>query len=141
MQAETKKEIIQSLMESDVLVTEDILDRLDNLPEITPDVKNKIVRDSSILFDESFYDNLRKKRTFEWNITELPTKKEEDVVPEEKKEEKKELEDGNVEILYNFTDSSRKREVRDFITLFKKRYYGILNILRSRKELENIVSI
>ncbi len=145
MEAELKKQIIQNLMSRDILVTEEILERLDKIGNVSDkNVIEKLRDNNELILDDDFYNDISKKisvgRDFEWNVTELPKRK------EEKKEEKiteesNEDDESPVHVVYNYKGFPKKRNVFDFSQLFKKRYYSILNILRGRKELQNLVSI
>ncbi len=48
---------------------------------------------------------------------------------------------GKVRVLVNYGDDSKKRELKNFVTHFTKRYRAISAILAQRPELQNMVSI
>ncbi|MBW3012395.1 metallophosphoesterase, partial [Candidatus Woesearchaeota archaeon] len=49
--------------------------------------------------------------------------------------------DGKVKIVFNYQDEYKKREVQDFVSYFNKRFESLRNMLRERRELNNITSI
>jgi DNA polymerase II small subunit len=144
MQIDLKKEIIQSLMAKDVLVTEEIIERLDSLNAVSDeDLLEELRQDNTLIMNENFISKLRKtpSQKYEWNVTELPQHQEKKEVELEKPIAPVLDEHSNVQVVYNYSGLPKKRDVRDFSLLFKKRYYAVLNLLRGRKELANIVSI
>ncbi len=143
VQAELKKEIIQSLMNNDILVTEEVLSRLDSIEHIQNEsLLDQLRRDKTLILDDEFYSKLSPSRSYEWNVTELPEKRKEPIEEKQKIEElSTEPDNSHVKVVYNYRGIPKKREVRDFSLLFKKRYYSIMNILRGRKELANLVSV
>jgi DNA polymerase II small subunit/DNA polymerase delta subunit B len=144
MQLDLKKEIIQSLMAKDVLVTEEIIERLDSLNAVSDeDLLEELRQDNTLIMDDDFISKLRKtpSQKYEWNVTELPQHQEKKEVELEKPIAPVLEEHSNVQVVYNYSGLPKKRDVRDFSLLFKKRYYAVLNLLRGRKELANIVSI
>ncbi len=144
-QAELKKQIIQTLMAKDILVTEEILDRLETVENMEDDEKiSKLKEDNTLILDNEFYKKIggsvkEESSSYEWNVTELPEKKTEEV--QEPSQEEEQDNGSGVKVLYNYKGIPKKRTVNDFSQLFKKRYYSMLNILRGRKELANIVAI
>jgi len=48
---------------------------------------------------------------------------------------------GHVEVLFDYKDKVKKREVQDFVKYFNKRYKFIEGLLRGRHELRNTLSI
>src|SRR3989344_2614859 len=47
----------------------------------------------------------------------------------------------DVNIVYNYKDTKKKRQVADFVDMFRHRYASISKILRNRKEFQNVMSI
>ena len=47
----------------------------------------------------------------------------------------------NLEVIYNYKDNLKKREVQDFVKYFKNRYETIKGFLVNRPELEGVISI
>lgn len=47
----------------------------------------------------------------------------------------------NVEVVYSYKDSLKKREVQDFVKYFKNRYETIKGFLMNRSELQGVISI
>ena len=175
-----KKEIIQTLMSRDILVTENILKRIDNLDTVYDEnILNELKKDKTLIVDDEFYSKISKDKSFsndyEWNVTVLPENKDEsndyqgnNLINNNSEFDKNnkgsfesndisnntngdysstgnnnmlnEKED-SVQILYNYTQISKKRSMNDFSFLFKKRYYSTLKILQGRKELSELVSI
>ncbi len=147
-QAGLKKRIIQTLMSKDILVTEEILDRLDTVEGIEDErAISRLEKDNTLILDDDFYDTISNgeidRKGYDWNITELPKKETDDMRPkeEEKHYELEEEDESPVKVIYNYKGSPKKREVSDFAQLFKRRYYSIMNMLRARKEMDGILSI
>jgi len=63
----------------------------------------------------------------------------ESYMPKEKKEEVSEL--GNVKVLMSVPNISKKIEPMDFVRYFRLRFNELKNILKQRKELDNLASI
>lgn len=61
--------------------------------------------------------------------------------PEENFEDEKYEESENVIILKNYKGESKKKEAKDFVDYFKKKYEYIKKILTSRSELDEAISI
>ncbi|MDD5331238.1 MAG: metallophosphoesterase [Candidatus Nanoarchaeia archaeon] len=80
-----------------------------------------------------------------YNLSEK-TKKQVDKVLEEIKEpqngeiEKEDIE-SSVVVLKSYVDESKKREVQDFVMHFRVRYNKIKEILQTRQDLQNVISI
>ena len=55
--------------------------------------------------------------------------------------EEKEVSDSNVIILKSFKEDAKKRSVDDFVYYFRKRLESVSNILKSRQELTNVISL
>ncbi|MFP4656164.1 MAG: metallophosphoesterase [Candidatus Woesearchaeota archaeon] len=149
-QAELKKRIIKTLMSKDILVTEEILDRLDHVERLEDDdMISRLEVDNTLILDDDFYEkisygNTQTKKSYDWNITELPTKSDDkDVATNESDNsaDDESDEESKVKVIYSYKGTPKKREVSDFSQLFKRRYYAIMNILRGRKEMDNILSI
>ena len=65
-----------------------------------------------------------------------------DLVEEQELEIKEpRISESNVLILKNYHDQEKKYNVQDFVEYFKLRYNNLKNILMSRKELQNTISI
>ena len=152
LQADLKRRIIKTLMSKDILVTEDILNRLDAVEKIDDkDALSKLDEDNTLILDDNFYsiisDDVKTQKGYDWNITELPKqtneKIESKILEDDNEEQNKtnENDESPVKVIFNYKGVPKERTVNDFSQLFKKRYYSIMKLLRSRKELDNILSI
>ena len=144
MSEELKRNIINTLMSKDVLVTENILKRIKNLDSVSDeDVLNRLREDNTLILDDEFYSKISKEDSnineYEWNVTYIPEKKEKVEIKDNY--ERKDDSDSPVKIVYTYAGLSKKREMNDFAHLFKKRYYSLMRILQGRKELSNLISI
>ena len=153
-QPELKRKIIKTLMSKDILVTEEILDRLDTVETMQDNAAiSRLEDDNTLILDDNFYDSINgkdidkdtvKDKSYDWNITELPKKDEHKNISNNDSYEPESIEESDespVRIKYNYKGTPKKREVSDFAQLFKRRYYSIMKILRSRKEMDGILSI
>lgn len=120
MESDIKKRVIQNLMSKDILVTEDVLSKIEILSNVTDtNLIYEIENNCSLIFDDDFFKLLEKN------------------IESEKAKENR----GNVEIVINHELKPRKRHVRDFISLFRKRYNALSTVLQSRQELQGVTSI
>jgi DNA polymerase II small subunit len=55
--------------------------------------------------------------------------------------EDNEINESSVLVLKSYKEDAKKRSVEDFVSYFRKRYEGISNILKSRQELRDVISL
>jgi DNA polymerase II small subunit len=117
MGAEIKKQIINSLIENDVLVGDEILSRLESVND--EEVLKKIKSNNEYLLDKEMFASVSSKN----------------FINDIKKEDRK------VKIISSYDPKPRKRTLKDFVSFFRRRYDFLLRILSQRQELKNLVSI
>ncbi len=145
-----KKIVISKLFEHDILVTEDIIKRINHLPFISDtELINSIKENVLLLLDDVFFERVVQTREA-YNKKEVEDEKEaeaERLNSLQKNDdsievkEKEQIERGTVTVVESFDLEPKKRNVRDFVRLFNRRYNGILRILQGRQELQGLTSI
>jgi len=120
---ELRKEIVQVLLDKKLLISKDIIEKVNSLTDF--DEVKLIVSNLKSNFDVLKEDNVL------------------DFFKVEKKiEVDKKVRDATVEIIQNYKeDTFKKREVNDFTLYFRNRYKSISNMLRSKSELDDCLSI
>ncbi|MDD5253714.1 MAG: metallophosphoesterase [Candidatus Nanoarchaeia archaeon] len=82
---------------------------------------------------------------FNYNLSEKTKKVMDKVLEEIKEPEKDEIEKekigSSVVVLKSYMEEASKREVQDFVLYFRARYNKIKEMLQSRNELQNVISI
>jgi DNA polymerase II small subunit len=111
MESEIKKNIVNNLINADVLVDESILNRLDSITDVN--LLNKIKENNELILNENLFNSFKKNN----------------------------IKRSNVEIIYDYKIPPKKRSYNDFVTLFNKRYQGLMKLLSQRQELVNLVSL
>lgn len=162
MEIEKKKEIVKLFIKNGILVDEEVLSLLDqegDYEKLLECVKTKISSDDFLMLNKDLKTALHIKDKVDINFKELDRSKalvdsdkdskiyscfvdylKSDEDNRLRKEENIE-EDNPVDILFNYEGESKKREVNDFTKYFNLRYKKIAEMLRSRRELQNITSI
>lgn len=162
METEKKKEIVRLFIKNGILLDEEVLQILDqeqNSEKILENIKSKISSNDFLILNKDLKAALFLKDKLDVNFIELDKSKalsESDKNPktygyfvdflktEEDSRIRKEeqiAEDSSVKILSNYEGEPQKREVRDFVGYFNSRYKKISEMLRPRRELQNITSI
>ncbi|MBW2991903.1 DNA-directed DNA polymerase II small subunit [Candidatus Woesearchaeota archaeon] len=162
MEIEKKKEIVKLFIKNKVLLDEEVLQLLDQeqSPEkILDSIKEKISSDDFLILNKDLKTALHLKEKLDVNFKELDRSKalaESDkdskiykcfvdyLKSEEDNRLKKEesiAEDNPVKVVFNYGGESKKRDIKDFVQYFNQRYKRINEMLRSRRELQNITSI
>lgn len=108
-----RKEIVSLLMQQNILVSREVLDRLKK-PETVDEWHEKLTNGVP-------YDQLTKK--------------------EDGEETRTGLTEPNVEILKNYTKPVLRKSIQDFVAYYTSRYKQMNKLLQQRSELQNLTSI
>jgi len=162
MEIEKRKEIVRLFIKNGILLNEEVLQLLEqeeNCEKLLECIKNKIDSKDFLILNQDLKTALSVKDKVDVDFKELDRSKalaENDkntkiyscfvdfLKSEEDNRLRKEesIEDENkVNILFNYENESKKREVKDFVQYFNQRYKKINEMLRMRRELQNLTSI
>ena len=150
-----KKDIINFFLKKGMLVSNNLLEHLDNkesLSEFSKLVEDKTLKDVTVL-NEKIKTLLGQEKHLNWTELEkleaISEKKGDDPsdlfnqIPTHEKPSGfgKDESENRVKIIFSYDIKPKKREANDFIQYFNNRYKAIERILRQRQELRNITSI
>jgi DNA polymerase II small subunit len=121
---EKKKEIINSFLKKGILVSSDLLSKLNDDRHISKIFEILKANDEDITVADFDIHNLLEKAK-----------------QQETKPEQKTASENKVEIIYSYKEESKKREAQDFVAYFNIRYKSIEKILKHHQELKNTISI
>lgn len=116
-----KKELVHFFMQQNILVDEQLLQRLDT-PEKVHALHKCIITE---------------KQTDSLFMLQQGTQQKE----EEKNDVKTKTERQPCKIVFSYKDVQKKREIKDFVLYFNNRYKTIRSLLQQRQELQGAVSI
>ena len=151
---DTKKNIINFFLEKNLLVSNDLLEYLEN--EENLDKFSKLVEDNTLkditVLSEKIKDLLGHEKSLNWTELEklkvISRKKSigdknqyNQNVEREKTKSPQKKQENNVKIVFSYDKPAKKREANDFIEYFNSRYRAIERILKLRQEMRNTTSI
>ena len=153
-----KKDIVNFFLKKGMLVSNDLLEHLENeknLPEFYKLIEKKSSENIAVL-SKKIKDILGcvQKPQLDWSelekleaISEKKGSESKDVFEQilnfskKDKPQEKTMAGSGVKIIFSYDKSPKKREPNDFIQYFNSRYQAIENILKQRQELQNTTSI
>jgi len=151
---ELKRKIVSILLEKNVLVSPELLEQLKNqdFESFLEQIQSKLSSEDLLVISNEI--NKIKKTDVNWQELEkskalLEKGKNQQVyskfikyaAEEEKTQTKPVSKDISAEIVFSYTEESKKRDVQDFVAYFNARYRMMEKLLRNRQELQNIMSI
>lgn len=129
MQKQEKKEILNILFANNTIISPDFISKLENIKLNKDELQNfkNILKDKKFLFMNN--------KTLESILQKI------NIQTPDKKKIQKLKEEKNLEIVSEYKEEKKKREVSDFISYFNNRYNEIKNMLIFRPEMKNAVCI
>ena len=155
MEDDFRRKAIRKLLEHNILVSPEILDRIgsEGFIEIAND-------DNVLVLTKDTLDLAKAHQDINWSeVEKLKARSENTTLPkaysklrqaletpqethEVQEAQKPEIhDDAPVQVLFNYTEKSRKRDFSDFVNYFNQRYNRLSAMLAQRQELQNVTSI
>ncbi len=147
----TKKQKIEYLLKKNILLSPDLLDKLDSVP-FEQLIEDTTGGDITIFGKDAASLSGKEREDFNWNELDRSKAAEEkgsgkaynkfvSFIEQTKavQEPLKIIED--VKVVFSYAKPSKQRTFEDFVSYFSARYKGIERILRNRPELSNAISI
>jgi len=140
---ETKKRVVEQLLRKGVLVSPDLIDKLDS---ITPLTKTP---DDFLILSREIECLIEKKKDVNWQEFEklkVLFEKEKSSEPYKNfvtflKAEEERAGENDLKVVFSYAGESRKRSYEDFVSLFAARYNALRNMLQGRHGLQDVTSI